>query len=84
MGQYDQNKDKLIKLFEMKKEKASLLCSVFSYDEGQPKLGFTRTFEKKDGTIGYGQLGRISLDELQFLKNNIEEMINVMESNSKK
>jgi hypothetical protein len=56
---YDQSRDKLIKLFELKKDKASLLLSIFSYDEGQAKLGITRSFEKKDGTIGYGQAGTL-------------------------
>jgi len=78
MSGYDQNKDKLIKLFEMKKEKSSLLCSVFSYDGGDPKVGFSRSFLKNDGSIGYSQLGRVTIDEIKFLKENIEEMINVM------
>lgn len=81
---YDQSKDSLIRLFEMKKDKASLLCSIFSYDNGQPKLGFTRSFEKKDGTIGYGQLGRLTIDEVTFLKNNIDEIINEMINSSNK
>jgi len=78
MSGYDQNKDKLVKLFEMKKERASLLCSVFSYDGGVPKVGFSRSFEKNDGSIGYSSLGRLTLDEIKFLKENIDEIINTM------
>jgi hypothetical protein len=78
MSGYDQNKDKLIKLFEMKKDKSSLLCSVFSYDGGNPKLGFSRSFLKNDGSVGYSQLGRVSIDEMKFLKENIDEIINAM------
>ena len=78
---YDQNRDKLIKLFEMKKEKGSLLCSIFSYDGGKPKLGFTRSFEKKDGTTGYGNLGRMTLDEIKFLEENLNEIVEIMTKN---
>ena len=78
MSGYDQNKDKLIKLFEMKKEKSSLLCSIFSYDGGSPKIGFSRSFLKNDGSVGYSQLGRVTVDEIKFLKENIDEMINTM------
>jgi len=78
MAGYDQNKDKLVKLFEMKKERVSLLCSIFSYDGGVPKVGFSRSFEKNDGSIGYSSLGRLTVDEIKFLKENIDEIINTM------
>lgn len=75
---YDESKDKLLKLFEFKKEKSSLLLSIFSYDGGKPKLSFTRSFEKKDGSIGYGNAGRISIDEVEFFKENIDEIKEIM------
>lgn len=75
---YDQNKDKLLKLFELKKEKSSLLLSIFSYDGGSPKLGITRSFQKNDGTIGYGNAGRISKEEVEFFQENIDEIIQIM------
>jgi len=78
---YDQERDKLIKLFELKKDKGSLLCSIFSYDGGKAKIGFTRSFEKKDGTIGYSQSGRMTLEEIQFLKSNLDEIIEIMGKN---
>ena len=80
MSGYDETKDKLLKLFEMKQEKSSLLFSVFSYDGGKPKIGMTRTYEKKDGTMGYGASGRLSLDEIKFLKENINKIIEIMEN----
>lgn len=76
---YDQSKDKLIKLFEYKKENASLLFSVFSYDNGIPKLQFSRSYEKKDGSIGYGSVGRLNLDEIKFLKSKLDEIIEIMD-----
>lgn len=78
---YDENKDVLIKLFELKQGKSSLLLSIFSYDKGQPKLGLTRSFEKKDSTIGYSNSGRLSIDEMIFLKDNIDEIIKLMKEN---
>lgn len=86
MSFYDANKDKLIKLFEMEDEnkKKSLLFSIFSYDNGSPKLGFSRTFKKKDETLGYGALGRVTIEELEYLKNNIDEMIKIMKTYDKK
>lgn len=81
---YDESKDKLIKFFELKKEKSSFLISVFSYDKGQPKIGFTRSFEKKDQTIGYSSGGRLSIDEMIFLKENIDEIIKIMKENETK
>ena len=75
---YDTDKDKLIKLFEYKKEKTSILLSIFSYDNGPLKLGITRSYEKKDGSIGYSSSGRLSKDEVEFIKENIDEIIEIM------
>lgn len=77
---YDQEKDKLIQLFELKQDKGSFLISIFSYDGGKPKLGLTRSFQKKDGTMGYSSSGRLSIEEVNFLKNNIDVIINEMEN----
>ena len=76
---YEQDKDKLIKLFEMKQDKSSLLISIFSYNSGKPKMGITRSFDKKDGTTGYSQSGRLSLEEIKFLKENLDQIIEIME-----
>jgi len=79
---WDPEKDVLIKLFEMNGENnKSLLMSLMKYDEGEIKLQITRSYVKKDETIGYGKMGRLSKKELIFLKNNIDEMLNIMESN---
>lgn len=80
---YDQNKDKLLKLFELQKEKSSLLLSIFTYDGGVPKLGITRSFQKNDGSVGYGNAGRISKDEVEFFKENAEEIIKIMTNDKK-
>ena len=71
MASYDQSKDKLLKLFEMKKDKSSILFSIFSYNGGQPKLRLSRSYDKKDGTTGYGNIGGIALDEMEVFNKNI-------------
>ena len=82
---YEESKDKLIKLFELKQEKSSLLCSIFSYDGGELKIGLTRSYEKKDGTVGYSSSGRLSIDDMMFLRENIDEIITIMkETNNTK
>lgn len=80
---YNEEKDKLIKLFEFQQDNSSLLCSIFSYDGGKPKIGFSKSYTKKDGTIGYSN-GRLSVNELAFIKENIDEMIKIMIENDKK
>jgi len=80
---YDQNKDKLIKLFELKHDKNSLLVSVFSYNNGDPKISIIRSYLKKDDTIGYSPSGRLNLEEVKFLKENIDEIIKIMEKKNK-
>lgn len=82
---YNQEKDVLIKLYEFNEEKTNFLVSIFSYDNGKPKLGLTRSYQKKDGTMGYSSSGRLSIDEVNFLRNNIDDIIKIMvETNSEK
>ncbi len=82
---YNAEKDKLLKLFEMESNIPgnSLLLSVFSYDGAKPKLQITRSYKKKDDTIGYGNSGRLSIEEVEFIKNNIDEIISVMKREEK-
>ena len=76
---YNQEKDQLIKMFEKTNENGStLLLSIFSYDGGEKKLGMTRSYAKKDGTLGYSNSGRLTLDEVNFLKENLDSILNEM------
>ena len=54
-----------MKLFERKEDKSSLLVSLMSYNKAQPKVQITRSYEKADGTMGYGKMGRLTLNYLQ-------------------
>ena len=81
---YNQEKDKLIKMFEMIDSKgSSLLISIFSYDNGPKKLSMTRSYAKKDNTVGYSNAGRLNLEEVNFLKNKLDDIIKEMESSYK-
>lgn len=76
---YNQNDDKLLKFFELEQEKGNLQLSIFSYKEGNPKLQIIRTYNKKDGTVGYTQSGRLSKKEFQFLLDKSKDILNEME-----
>jgi len=82
---YNADKDKLLKLFEMESNipGQSLLVSIFSYDGAKPKLQITRSYKKKDDTIGYGSSGRLALEEIEFIRDNINEIISIMKREEK-
>ena len=44
------------------------------------KVQMTRTFKKKDGTQGYGKAGRLTLQEMKFLRHHINDMIILIEN----
>jgi len=72
---YSESKDKMIKLYECGDENASLQFSLFSYDNGPIKLQMTRSFKKRDNTQGYGKAGRLTLSEMKYLKDHLDDMI---------
>jgi len=75
---YEQEKDILIKLFEFEQEKSTLQLSVFSYDGGEAKLQFARSFKKQDDTIGYSKAGRLSKDEVKFILDHGPEILELI------
>jgi hypothetical protein len=76
---YDEKKDKLIKLFEYDNGNGFLQVSIFSYNNSNAKIQMNRRYQKKDGTYGYGQLGRINKDEFEFLTSKSNEILELME-----
>lgn len=78
---YNQNKDELIQMYEMKGENgSSLMFSIFSYNKGPKKLAISRAYQKKDGTVGYSSSGRLTVEELIFFKENLPEILSMMSS----
>lgn len=80
---YNPDKDKLIKAFTLEEDKGSLDFQIFSYNEQAPKLQISRSFTRKDGTVDYGKGGRLNLEEVLFLKDNIDEIIRTIKEGSK-
>ena len=77
---YKADNDKLIKLFENVDENGSgLLYSVMSYNNGEKKLQMSRTYKKADGSMGYGNTGRLTVKELEWLTENLKDIITSME-----
>lgn len=76
---YNQENDKLIKLFEYKNNENSLLLSIMKYGDGKPKLQISKMYNKKNGEMGYSSGGRLTLDEVQFIKENIDDILNLLE-----
>lgn len=64
---YDEKKDKLIKLFELEKEKQTILFKVMSYNNAAPKLSVSSMYKKRDGSTGYGKVSRLGKEELEYL-----------------
>jgi len=75
---YNPDNDKLIKLFESSNDNNGLQFSIMSYNNGEKKLQMVRSYNKQDGTIGYGNTGRISKKEFEWIKDNIEEILSYM------
>lgn len=78
---YEQDKDKLLKMFEMDSGVIgnTFMVQVFSYNKGKPKLNLSRAYAKKDGTVGYSGSGRLSIEELKFIQTHMDDIISVME-----
>lgn len=76
---YNEEKDKLIKLFELDKGKTVILFKILTYDNNQPKLSISSMFSKRDGTTGYGKVNRLGKEEIDFLIKilpEVQEIIN--------
>ena len=77
---YNQDRDKVLKVFEMPQENGNFfIVSIFSYDGGKPKLQFSRRFEKSDGTSSYKASGRMTIEEMKFVNSCMEQIVSVME-----
>jgi hypothetical protein len=74
---YNQDDDKLIK--EFVKEGISVKIGIYSYKGSAPKLQLTRTSEPQH----FVKLGRMTIDEAKFLRDNINEIIESLEPEDK-
>jgi len=76
---FDKSKDKVIQEWELDNgDDKKLMVSVMSYNDGEPKLQIgPRTYLKRNGGVGYGKSGRLTMDEVNFVSNIINQLTNV-------
>ncbi|MDI6795631.1 MAG: hypothetical protein QMD09_01735 [Desulfatibacillaceae bacterium] len=70
---YDPEQDKVLK--QWKSEETGLLVSINQYAASEPKLQIgPREFAKKDGSVRQGKAGRLTVEDVQWLYENIDEI----------
>ena len=70
---YDSSKDQTLETWE--NEETGLMISINRYGEGDPKLQIgPRVYVKKDGTKSNVKAGRLTIDDVNWLEETIEEI----------
>lgn len=70
---YDATKDQVLKTWE--NDETGLTISIYRYGEGEPKLQIgPRTYTKRDGTKSATKPGRLSIDDVLWLNEMLEEV----------
>lgn len=74
---YEPEKDHMLATWE--NEKTGLTVSIYRYGEGDPKLQIgPRTFTKRDGTKSASKAGRLTVDDVVWLGEILEEVTQKM------
>ncbi len=79
---YDNSKDELIKSFTTNSEDSKpneIIANIHSYNGGDKKLALSRTYERNGEMQNNGRIGRMTLDEVKWLQENLNQMIELME-----
>jgi len=70
---FDPNKDKI--LHKWRCEDTGLVISINQYGDGEPKLQIgPRVFTKKDGSESQGKAGRLSMEDLMWFYEIIDDV----------
>jgi hypothetical protein len=70
---YDAAKDQVLETWE--NEETGLIISINRYGEGDPKLQIgPRAYTKRDGSKGTIRAGRLTIDDLLWLSEILEEV----------
>ena len=70
---YDASKDKVLKAWES--EETGLVVSINQYETAEPKLQIgPRMYTKKDGSKSQGKAGRLTLEDVLWLYEIIDEV----------
>jgi len=79
---FDPEKDKVLK--KWKCDETGLVVSINQYDQGEPKLQIgPRVFVKKDGTETQRRAGRLSVEDLLWFYEIIDEAKDELQSLAK-
>jgi len=74
---YDASKDQVLDTWE--NEETGLQISINRYGDGEPKLQIgPRTYTKKDGSRSTTKTGRLSMADVLWLEETIEDVKNKM------
>jgi hypothetical protein len=73
---YDATKDVTLKTWQTEE---GLQASINQYNEGEKKFQVgPRMFVKKNGEVSYGKVGRLTYDEIVWLRNVIDEAVSML------
>lgn len=76
---FDKNLDKQLFSEVLDFETTRLTVSVFSYNEGQPKLQISReNLNRGDGSWSWSKLGRLTRDEVEAIVPVIQKALGFM------
>ncbi|MFT4313499.1 MAG: hypothetical protein ACMXYA_03745 [Candidatus Woesearchaeota archaeon] len=76
---FDKNLDKELFRKEVEFETSKIIVSVFSYNEGTPKLQLSREVQNPNtGDYSFAKLGRLFKEEVQAIQPVIQEAIEHM------
>lgn len=77
---FDKSKDKTLWEKKIEGENDTLMVSVMCYNDGVKKLQIgPRTYEKKNGEMGFRKAGRITVEELKEILACQEEILKIIE-----
>ena len=78
MSDFDASQHEELKKWETGKRNGDLIIGVYKYKGGEPKVGFNRYFENKNGDIGIRKSGRLNYEDLQFFQEVLPDIVKVM------
>ncbi|MEJ2024681.1 MAG: hypothetical protein P8Y00_06660 [Deltaproteobacteria bacterium] len=70
---YDETKDQMLDSWE--NDETGLLLNIYRYGDGDPKLQIgPRSYTKKDGSKGTTRTGRLSIDDVLWLSEILDDI----------
>ncbi len=75
---YESKLDEKIFSKAINSERGRIVVGVYSYNNGPKRLQINREVERKDGTLIFAKLGRLSKKEVEELLPILEEALSLM------